>query len=82
MFNQLEIGCQNKYKHVSNLSKYGIEICLGVNKDWLKWLNNKKLSDKLRSSKDKLLISNGGMLAFNKALLENPSRTRKKLKHE
>jgi len=38
-----------------------------------KWLNNRKLADKLRSNKDKLLISNSGMLALNKALLENPN---------
>ena len=85
LFNQLEIGCKNKYKHVSNLanSKLGIEISgLGVRRLVEKWLNNRKLADKLRSNKDKLLISNSGMLALNKALLENPSLTRRKLKQD
>jgi hypothetical protein len=85
LFNQLEIGCKNKYKHVSNLanSKLGIEISgLGVRRLVEKWLNNRKLADKLRSNKDKLLISNSGMLALNKALLENSSLTRRKLKQD
>jgi hypothetical protein len=42
----------------------------------------KKLSDKLRSNKDKLLISNVVMLTLNKTLLDYPSKTRKKLKRE
>jgi hypothetical protein len=43
LFNQLKIGCKNKYKHVSNLakSKYGIEISrMGVRSLVEKWLNN------------------------------------------
>ena len=59
LFNQLEIGCKNKYKHVSNLanSKLGIEISgLGVRRLVEKWLKNRKLDDKVRSYKDKLLI--------------------------
>jgi hypothetical protein len=85
LFNQLEIGCKNKYKHVSYLSKskYGIEISgMGVRSLVEKWLNNKKYADKPRSNKDKLLISNGGMLALNQALLDNPCWTRRKLKQE
>ena len=85
LFNQLEIGCKNKYKHVSNLakSKYGIEISgMGVRSLVGKWLNNKKLANKPRSNKDKFLISNGGMLALNQALLDNPCWTRRKLKQE
>ena len=78
LFNELEIGCKNKYKHVSNLvqSKYGIEISGKGVKRWVdKWLKDKKLAEQLRSNKAKLLISNCGMLALNKALLENPSLT-------
>jgi hypothetical protein len=85
LFNQLEIGCKNKYKDVSYLakSKYGIEISgMGVNSLVGKWLNNKKLADKPRSNKVKLLISNGGMLALNQALLDHPGWTRRKLKQE
>ncbi len=85
LFNQFEIGCKNKYKHVSNLanSKLGIEISgLCLRRLIEKLLNNRKLADKLRSNKNKFLISKSGMFALNKALLENPSLTRKKLKHD
>ena len=50
LFNQLEIGCKNKYKHVSNLvnSKLGIEISgLGVRRLVEKWLYNRKLIIKI-----------------------------------
>ena len=81
LFNELTIGCKNKYKHVSTLAnnKYGIEISAKGVKRWVdKWLKDKKLSDQLRSNKAKLLISNAGMLVLNQALLVNPSFTLRK----
>jgi hypothetical protein len=85
LYNNLEVGCKNKYKVISALAKsnYGIEIsdkgAYGIVK---KWHSTQRLADRLRANKAKRLISNAGMLALNKALLERPCLTAGKLKKD
>jgi hypothetical protein len=74
LFNQLEIGCRNKYKVVSDLVKnnFGIIISAKTVKRWIdRWTKTNK-ADRPRDNRAKLLSSNKGMLALNKALLSNP----------
>jgi hypothetical protein len=83
LYNDLEIGCKNKFKLISFLAhnKYGIEISdRGVINIVNKWKRSKKLADQIRHNRSKLMISNAGMLAINKALLTNPCLTLSKLK--
>ena len=47
-----------------------------------KWHSTQRLADRQRANKAKLLISNAGMLAINKALLERPCLTAGKLKKD
>jgi len=85
LYNYLEVGCKYKYKVISALAKsnYGIEIsdkgAYGIVK---KWQSTQRLADRLRANKAKRLISNAGMLALNKALLERPCLTAGKLKKD
>jgi hypothetical protein len=72
-----------KYKLILFLahSKYGIEISdRGIINIVNKWKSSKKLADQIRHNRSKLMISNAGMLAINKALLTNPCLTLSKLK--
>ena len=85
LFNQLEIGCRNKYKVVSDLANnnFGIIISAKTVKRWIdRWTKTNKLADRPRDNRAKLLISNKGMLALNKALLSNPCYTLRKLKED
>ena len=71
LFNQLEIGCRNKYKVVSDLAKnnFGIIISAKTVKRWIdRWMKTNNSYDRPRDNRDKLLISNKGMLALNKAI--------------
>ena len=71
LFNQLEIGCRNKYKVVSDLAKnnFGIIISAKTVKRWIdRWMKTNKSVDRPRDNRAKLLISNKGMLALNKAI--------------
>ena len=71
LFNQLEIGCRNKYKVVSDLAKnnFGIIISAKTVKRWIdRWMKTNNSVDRPRDNRAKLLISNKGMLALNKAL--------------
>ena len=71
LFNQLEIGCRNKYKVVSDLAKnnFGIIISAKTVKRWIdRWMKTSKSVDRPRDNRAKLLISNKGMLALNKAI--------------
>jgi transposase len=59
LFNQLEIGCRNKYKVVSDLAKnnFGISISAKTVKRWIdRWNKTNKLADRPRYNKRKLLI--------------------------
>jgi hypothetical protein len=47
-----------------------------------KWNKAKKLADRPRANKYRLMISNAGMLALNKECLTNPCSTLRKLKEE
>jgi hypothetical protein len=75
LYNNLEVGCKYKYKVISDLAKsnYGIEIsdkgAYGLVK---KRNSSQRLADRPCANKAKRLISNEGMLALNKALLEIP----------
>ena len=69
LFNQLEIGCRNKYKVVSDLAKnnFGIIISAKTVKRWIdRWMKTNNSVDRPRDNRAKLLISNKGMLALNK----------------
>ena len=71
LFNQLEIGCRNKYKVVSDLAKnnFGIIISAKTVKRWIdRWMKTNNSYDRPRDNRAKLLISNKGMLALNKAI--------------
>jgi hypothetical protein len=71
LFNPLEIGCRNKYKVVSDLAKnnFGIIISAKTVNRWIdRWMKTNNSVDRPRDNKDKLLISNKGMLALNKAI--------------
>ena len=47
-----------------------------------RWNKAKKLADRPRANKHRLMISNAGMLALNKECLSNPCSTLRKLKEE
>ncbi len=67
LFNQLEIGCRNKYKVVSDLANnnFGIIISAKTVKRWIdRWAKTNKLADRPRDNRAKQLISNKGMLAL------------------
>ena len=84
-FNQLELGCKNKYKVVSELTKnkFGTIISAQTVKRCVhRWNKAKKLADRPRANKHRLMISNAGMLALNKECLTNPCSTLRKLKEE
>jgi len=50
----------------------GISISSKSVKRWVdRWNRTKKLADRPRDKREKLLISNAGMLALKKVLLEN-----------
>ena len=60
LFNQIELGCKNKYKVVSEVAKnnFGILISSKSVKALVdKWIKNNKLADRRRANKDKRLIS-------------------------
>jgi len=73
LYNDLEVGCKYKFKLLSHLasSKYGIEISdRGIINIVNKWKRSQKLADQIRHNRAKLLISNAGMLAINRSILE------------
>ena len=83
LFNELEMGCKNKFRLISFLaqSKYGIEISEKGAREIIKtWHQNQRFADKVRTNQSQLLNSNAGMLAINDALLKNPSLNLNKLK--
>ena len=85
LFNQIELGCKNKYKVVSEVAKNNLRILISsksVKRLVDKWIKTNKLADRRRANKDKRLISNAGMLAINQALLLNPCYTLRSLKEE
>jgi hypothetical protein len=85
IYNMLEVGCKYKYQVISRIAKsnYGIDISArGVRSLVDKWLKSKRLADQSRDNRDKILISNAGMLAINKALLKKPCLTAGKLKKD
>ena len=60
---------------------YGIQISeSGIRRLVEKWHNTKTIADLPRNNRHKCLISNSGILAINKALLENPFLTAKTIK--
>ena len=73
LFNQLEIGCRNKYKVVSDLAKnnFGIIISAKTVKRWIdRWMKTNNSVDRPRDNRAKLLISNKGMLASSWLIFE------------
>ena len=60
LFNQLEIGCRNKYKVVSDLANnnnFGIIISAKTVKRWIdRWTKTNKLADRPRDNRAKLII--------------------------
>ena len=64
LFNQLEIGCKNKYNVVSELAKNNLGLFISsksVKRLVDKWFKTNKLADRRRANKDKRLISNASM---------------------
>ncbi len=85
LYNDLELGCKYKFKLLSFLaqSKYAIEISdRGVRNIVNKWRRSETLADQIRHNRSKLMISDAGLLALNKALLENPCLTLSKLEND
>ena len=80
LFNDLPYRCNRKYHQVSKKAKYsyGIQISeSGIPRLVKKWHRTKTIEDFPRNNRSKCLISNSGILAINKALLENQFLTAK-----
>ena len=83
IFNEYDSRTKPSYMNISRKTKeiYNIKISdEAVKYIILKWLSNKSLADRPRNNKSKCLISRDGVLANNKALLNNPFLATKKIR--
>ena len=67
---------QAKYLYGIQISESGIRRLVQL--ETILWHNAKTIADLPRNNRHICLISNSGILAINKALLENPFLTAKK----
>ena len=83
LFNKLPNTTKKKFEVVAGLAlkTYHIKICgKRVQNIVAKWVKSCSVADKPRPNKEKLLISNMGILNINKALLNDPCLTAGKIK--
>ena len=83
LFNKLPNTTKKKFEVVAGLAlkTYHIKICgKSVQNIIAKWVKSCSVADKPRPNKEKLLISNMGILNINKALLNDPCLTAGKIK--
>ena len=83
LFNKLPNTTKKKFEVVAGLAlkTYHIKICgKRVQNIVAKWVKSRSVADKPRPNKEKLLISNIGILNINKALLNDPCLTARKIK--
>ena len=82
-FNKYPNTTKKKFEVVAGLAlkQYHIKICgKNVQNIVAKWVKSCSVTDKPRPNKEKLLISNIGILNINKALLNDPCLTARKIK--
>ena len=83
LFNNLPVETKCKFEVVAHqaFEKYKIKICdKSVRNLVKKWKETGNVGDKPRPNKQKLLISNRGILNINQALLKDPCLTARKIK--
>ena len=83
LYNKLPKSTKSKFEVVAGLAfnQYQIKICdKSVRNIVKKWEKSCSVGDKPRPNKDKLLISNTGILNINNALLNDPCLTAGKIK--